>query len=155
MLAWLVAILSGPLLGWMIGSSIGPLWTASSWHWRTIAWLVLGAALPWLAALWHGIANVRRKAPVLPIVVLTALASAFTYRGWVHLAEGPKTESVVIRQIQCKQHSGKRVSGWCVVSALVLADSRTLLANPATTRGIDVPSTRTIMTIDDVAIDVR
>jgi hypothetical protein len=107
-----------------------------------------------LAAVFHGAANAKRKAPVLPIAVVTAIASAFTYPGWVHLEDGPKTASVFVQQVRCKQH-GSKGRGPCIVSELVLADGRTLLADVETTRGMNVPSARTILTIDDVVIDAR
>ena len=153
--AWLIAVLSGPLIGWTVGSSIAAFWSASSWRWRTIVWLFVGAGLPSLAALVHAVGNLRRKAPVLHIAVVTAFASAFTYRGWVHLVEGPKTETVTVRQVGCKMHRYKKGGGPCIVSALVVEDGRTLLADTQTTRGMTAPSMRTITTLDDVVIVVE
>jgi hypothetical protein len=48
---WVTALLSLPLVGVLVGSSMLVNWTDDTWRWRCIVWIVLGLAVPLVCAL--------------------------------------------------------------------------------------------------------
>jgi MFS family permease len=146
--AWVIALLSGPLLGWIAGSTIAAGWTEGSWRWRSLAWIALGFALPVGAALRHGALLARGKRPVAGVVVLTLIAAAFSLPAWRHLFEGPTSDQVLVTAVKCHLYGGRKRVGQCIVSEVVL-EGRTFLADVSVTRGLTAPAKVKIVRLDD------
>jgi MFS family permease len=151
---WLIALLSGPLLGWLAGSTIAAGWTEGSWRWRSLAWLALGFAFPVGAAIRHGSHLARRKQPVAGIVVVTFIAAAFSLPAWTHVFEGPTSEQVVVTAVKCHLHAGRKHVGECIVSEVVL-EGRTFLADVGVTRDLTPPAKVRIVRLDDWVLSAR
>jgi hypothetical protein len=153
---WIVSLLAGPLLGWMIGSSILAYWSLTSWRPQSVAWLAIGAALPLAAAARHALHLATRgsTAGALSVVALTLLASLFTYPAVRHLRGGPRTEVVTIRDSVCAIHERHGGPG-CVGQRITLTDGRTFVGDPTALPRLRQNQRVEITVLDDVILAAR
>lgn len=140
---WLIALLSLPLAGVLVGSSLVVNWTDDTWRWRAIAWIVLGLGVPLVAALIH-----RRAGAV----VVTLLVGATTYPAIRHLASGPRVADTTITAIDCQTHERHGIR--CIEQRLTLGDGRAVTIDADRVTKL-VPGVRArVTTLDDVALRV-
>ena len=140
---WVVALLSMPLVGVLVGSSLVVEWTDTTWRWRSIAWIALGLGVPLACALVHGRAG--------PIVV-TLIVGLTTIPAVRHLLAGPRTSDTRIAAIDCQTH--ERHGMRCIEQRLTLGDGRAVVIDADRARHLRAGDPARVTTLDDVVLRV-
>lgn len=115
---WVISLLALPVASALVGSSVMVDWSASSWRWRNVLWIVLGAGVPLGAALNHTRA--------LGVLLVTLLAAATTYPAAKNLVEGEHDGETTLRDSGCAVYARRGTR--CIEHRLVLADGRDVTA---------------------------
>lgn len=103
----MIALLSGPLLGWVISAPLVP-WTATSVAPRLLAGVALGAAWPLATVTRHAWALHRDGASWRGVVLLTLLAAAPQGVSMRRIFVGPTVISGVVSEVHCAQATATR-----------------------------------------------
>jgi MFS family permease len=141
---WILSLLSLPLIGMLVGSAMVSDWTDDNWRWRSIAWVVLGAGVPLIAAIVH-----TRK---LGIIIVTLLVGATTYPAIRRLAQGPTVIDTTIHSIDCqtRERHGTR----CIEQRLTLDDGKQVVLDASDAKGLREGARARVTVLDDVALHV-
>lgn len=140
---WLTTLLSLPLIGVLVGSSLLVEWTDDTWRWRSIAWIALGLGVPLVCALVHGRAGA---------VIVTLLVGLTTYPAVRHLLGGPRITETTIAAIDCQTHERHGIR--CIEQRLTLGDGRAVVIDADRARLLRTGDHARITTLDDVVLRV-
>lgn len=100
--AWFVSLIACPFLGWLVASSIAIDWTATSWRWRSVAGLALGAGVPLALAARAAWRSSTSKVGFFVVTLAPIAALVPTAR---RLVEGPRRVDAVVRDVTCELHA--------------------------------------------------
>ena len=139
---WVSALLSLPLVGVLVGSSLLVNWTDDTWRWRCIVWIVLGLAVPLVCALVH-----TRRPGILVVTLLVGLTTDPALR---HLAGGPQVADTTIVSIDCQTHERHGIR--CIEQRLTLADGRAVVIDAPRVAKLHPGDRARVTTLDDVVL---